>query len=119
MPRLFNPFQFVLITLAGWTNEHQQQIIEYLREENRVLREQLGGRRLRFNDVQRRRLAVKAKALGRRHLSEISTIITPETLLGWHRELIALPDRARGIGTNKASAWLVVSKKFIARGTWS
>jgi len=66
MPRLFNTFQFVLITLVGWMNERQQQIIEYLREENRVLREQLGGRRLWFNDVQRRRLAVKAKALGRR-----------------------------------------------------
>jgi hypothetical protein len=63
--------------------------IEYLREENRVLRERLGGRRLGFNDDQRRRLAAKAKKLGRRLLAEIATIVTPETLLGWHRKLIA------------------------------
>ena len=44
-------------------NQQQQQAIEYLREENKVLREQLGGRRLRFTDEQRRRLAVKAKGL--------------------------------------------------------
>src|SRR2546429_1155844 len=66
-------------------NQHQLQIIDYLREENRVLREQLGGRRVRFNDDQRRRLAVKAKELGRRLLAEVATIVTPETLLAWHR----------------------------------
>jgi len=49
-----NPFQFVVI-LAGWMNGRQQNVIEYLREENRVLREQLGERRLRFTDDQRRR----------------------------------------------------------------
>jgi hypothetical protein len=54
-------------------NQHQLQIIDYLREENRVLREQLGGRRVRFNDDQRRRLAAKAKGLGRRLLAEIAT----------------------------------------------
>ena len=70
-------------------NQRQLQVIDYLREENRVLREQLGGRRLRLDDDQRRRLAVKAKALGRRVLAEIATIVTPETLLVWHRKLIA------------------------------
>ena len=70
-------------------NQHQQQIIEYLVEENRVLREQLGGRRLRFNDDQRRRLAAKGKHLGRKLLAQIATIVTPETLLTWHRKLIA------------------------------
>ena len=64
-------------------------MIEYLREENRVLREQLGGRRLRFSDDQRRRLAAKAKGLGRKCLAEIASIVTPETLLAWHRKLIA------------------------------
>ncbi len=49
-----NPFQFVVIVLAGWLNQRQQNVIEYLREENRVLREQLGDRRLRFTDDQRR-----------------------------------------------------------------
>jgi len=77
MPRVLDPFRFVLISLAGWMNQRQMQMIDYLREENRVLREQLGGRRLRFNDDQRRRLAVKAKGLGRRLLSEVATIVTP------------------------------------------
>ena len=75
----------MLIAVSGWMNQRQLQVIDYLREENQVLREQLGGRRLRFDDDQRRRLAVKAKALGRRVLAEIATIVTPETLLAWHR----------------------------------
>src|SRR5215475_1589890 len=71
-------------------DDHRQlQVIEYLREENRVLCEQLGGRRVRLNDNQRRRLAVKAKALGRKTLTEVASIVTPETLLAWHRKLIA------------------------------
>src|SRR5205809_2841571 len=89
MPRVLDPFRFVLIAVAGWMNQHQLQIIDYLREENRVLREQLAGRRVRFNDDQRRRLAVKAKGLGRRPLAEVATIVSPETLLAWHRKLIA------------------------------
>jgi putative transposase len=60
-----------------------------LREENRVLRAQLGGRRRRFTDDQRRSLAVKARLLGRKMLAEMATIVTPQTLLGWHRKLIA------------------------------
>src|SRR5437660_12913930 len=79
MPRVLDPFRFVLIAVAGWMNQHQLQIIDYLREENRVLREQLSGG-VRFNDDQRRRLAVKAKGLGRRLLAEVATIVTPETL---------------------------------------
>ncbi len=89
MPRVLDPFRFVVIAVAGWMNQHQLQIIEYLREENRVLREQLGGRRVRFNDDQRRRLASKAKGLGRKLLREVATLVTPETLLAWHRKLIA------------------------------
>ena len=89
MPRVLDRFRFVLIAVGGWMNQHQLQIIDYLREENRVLREQLGGRRVRFSDDQRRRLAAKAKGLGRRLLAEVATIVTPETLLAWHRKLIA------------------------------
>src|SRR5215813_8539598 len=70
-------------------NHRQLLVIEYLREENRVLREQLGGQRVRLNDNQRRRLAVTAKALGRKTLAEVASIVTPETLLAWHRKLIA------------------------------
>ena len=63
MLKSLDPFRFVLIAVAGWMNQHQLQVIDYLREENRVLREQLGGRRLRLSDDQRRRLAAKAKTL--------------------------------------------------------
>ena len=89
MPTVQDPFRFVLMAVAGWMNHHQLQMIEYLREENRVLREQLGERRLRLTDDQRRRLAAKAKGLGRKLLAQIATIVTPETLLRWHQRLIA------------------------------
>ena len=96
MSGVLDPFRFVLIAVAGWMNQRQLQVIDYLREENRVLREQLGRRRLRLNDDQRRRLAAKAKGLGRKLLSEVATIVTPETLLAWHRKLIALKYDGRG-----------------------
>jgi transposase InsO family protein len=84
-----NPFQFLVISVAGWMNQHQRQVIEYLIEENRVLREQIGTRRMRFTDEQRCRLAMKAKILGRKMLSRVASIVTPETLLAWHRKLVA------------------------------
>ena len=62
--------QFPLMTIAGWLNRKQQDAIEDLKEENRVPREQLGGRRIRFSNDQRRRLAAKAKALGREGLKD-------------------------------------------------
>jgi len=63
MSKVLDPFRFVLIAVGGWMNQNQQLAIDYLRKENRVLREQLGGQRLRLNDDQRRRLAAKAKGL--------------------------------------------------------
>jgi transposase InsO family protein len=87
MPSL--PLQFLVVLLAGWLCRHQQEMIEYLQEENRILRDQLGSNRVRFTDAQRRRLARAAKRLGRRRLREISTIVTPDTLLRWYRELVA------------------------------
>jgi putative transposase len=82
------PMQFLLFLLVGWVSRQQQDFIDYLKAENRALREQMGGR-LRFTDAQRRRLARKARALGRRRLREISPIVTPDTLLRWYRELVA------------------------------
>ena len=101
------PLQFLISILAGWVNRGQQDLIEYLQEENRVLREQLGGRRLLFTDVQRRRLAAKAKKIGRKGLFEISTLVTPDTLLRWHRRLIAKKyhgSQARRAGRPKTAA---------------
>src|SRR4029434_5726414 len=89
MRNIGNPFRFVVIAMAGWMNQKQQYAIDYLREENRVLREQLGSRRLRFTDDQRRRLAAKAKLVGRRVLNQIADLATPDTLLAWHSKLIA------------------------------
>ena len=83
--------QLLLATFAAWASRRQGSVIAYQIEENRVLREQVqaGGRRLRFTDDQRRRLAAKGKPLGRKALQQIATIVTPETILAWHRRLIA------------------------------
>ena len=55
MRMFLDPFYFLVVSLSGWMNEHQQHVIHYLIEENRVLREQIGNRLLRFSDDQRRR----------------------------------------------------------------
>ena len=89
MRTAFDPFSFLVTSIAGWMNQHQHHVINYLIEENRVLREQIGNRRLRFSDDQRRRLAVKGKKLGRKILAQVATVVAPETLLAWHRKLIA------------------------------
>jgi len=81
MRRTFDPFRLLLISVARWLGQQQREAIDYLCEENRVLREQLGNKRLRLNDDQRRRLAAKAKKLGRRIPREVATIVTPETRL--------------------------------------
>jgi transposase InsO family protein len=75
--------------VAGWLQRHQQQAIAYLLAENRILKAQLGGRRLRFTDTDRRRLAALAHPLGRKRLHELATIATPDTLRHWYRRLIA------------------------------
>ena len=112
MTLALDPFRLLLISLAGWVNQQQQDVIDYLQEENRILREQLGGKRLRFNDDQRRRLAVRAKKLGWRMLHELTTIVTPATLLAWHRRLIARKyDAAGSVGqvvrvcSKRSSVW--------------
>ena len=81
MVPLGHPLRLLLVTLAGWINQQRRDVIDYLQEENRVLREQLGPRRLRFTDDQRIRLAAKARVLGRRVLEELRSIVTPDTLL--------------------------------------
>src|SRR2546427_7528764 len=107
------PLRLLLVTLAGWVNRHQQQVIESLVEENRVLKEQLKRRRVRLTDDQRRRLAAKGQPLGRRILRQVSTIVTPDTILRWHRRLIArkwtfAPKRPGRPGTMKEIVSLIV-----------
>jgi transposase InsO family protein len=89
MTSTFHPFHFFLAALAGWLNRHQQDIIDYLLAENRILKAQLNCHRLQLTDDQRRRLAVRAKKLGRTCLKEIATLVTPDTLRRWHRILVA------------------------------
>ena len=79
----------VLGVLTGWLDRRERDAIAYLIEENRLLRRQLGGRRLRLTDDDRRRLAARAYRVGRAALRRIGTIATPDTLLRWHRQLIA------------------------------
>src|SRR6266508_3881014 len=80
----------VLIAMvAGWLQRHQQQVIIYLQEENRILKAQLGNRRLHLTDTERRRLAALAHPLGPTRLQEVATIATPDTLLRWYHRLIA------------------------------
>ena len=86
---VLKPWQFALFVIAGWVSREQQQVIEYLRTENTVLREKLGQKRILLSDDQRRRLAVKGKILGYKRLSEFGTLFTPDTVLRWHRQLVA------------------------------
>ena len=89
MDSLPPPLAFLVLVFAGWINRQQQAAIEYLLEENRVLRAAHGRRRIPLTDDQRRRLAVKGKVLGRRHLAGIVGIVTPDTILRWYRTLVA------------------------------
>ena len=79
----------LIVMVAGWLQRHQQQVITYLMAENRVLKGQLGGRRLRLTDAERRCLAALAHPLGRKRLTALATLVTPDTLLRWYKHLIA------------------------------
>ena len=74
---------------AGSLQRRQQTLVAYLIEENLVLRKKLGPKRLRFTDAERRRLALKAKSLGRKMLRKDATLAHPDTLLRWYEKLIA------------------------------
>lgn len=94
------PTYVFLGILTGWLNRHQLAVIEYLQTENEILKRQLDGRRPRLTDGDRRRLAIKGKALGRRALAALAGIVTPDTILAWHRRLVAMkwtfPNRRPG-----------------------
>lgn len=89
MSFILQPWQLLLVILASLVNQLQQQIIEFQRTEIELLKKRLGKKRIILNDDERRRLAVKARVLGRKALQEIGCLFTPDTLLRWHRELIA------------------------------
>jgi putative transposase len=82
--------QFLIVMFAAWLARQQEGFIEYLKAEHRMLKARLGRRRIVFTDAERRLLARHAKAVGRKKLFELDPIVSPDTLLRWHRQLIAL-----------------------------
>src|ERR1700704_6653011 len=80
---------FLLMVVSGWVHRHQLIVIEFLQAENRLLKERLRGKRIRFTDAERALLARKAKAVGRKALLELETIVSPDTFVRWHRRLVA------------------------------
>ena len=82
-------YHFIVALVAAWLTREQASVIKYLQEENKVLRDQLGSKRIRFSDSQRVRLARKGKVVGRRGLRGLDCIVTPETILRWYRQLVA------------------------------
>ncbi len=102
MEFVLHPWHLLVLTLSALIDHEQEKAIEYLKTENQVLREKLGKGHIMLNDDQRRRLAVKGKYLGRKALFEVATIVTPDTILRWHRQLIAMKwdygDRRKSVG---------------------
>ncbi len=86
---VLKPWQLLLVALVGWVNLQQQQLVEFQDDQIQILLNRLGKRRLLLTDDERRRLAAKSKVLGRKALQQITTIVTPDTSLRWHRHLIA------------------------------
>ena len=86
---VLQPWQLLFAILSGWIHRRQQQIIEFQNDQLISLMKSQGKKRILLTDDQRRLLAVKGKALGRKTLREFTTIVTPDTILRWHRELVA------------------------------
>jgi putative transposase len=89
MSFLLQPWHILVAGLCGMVNQRQQQVIEFQNAQIETLLKKLGKKQLLLNDNQRRLLAVKAHVIGRKALLELTTIVTPDTILRWHRELVA------------------------------
>ncbi len=85
---ILQPWQLFCLILAGWVNRRQQEMLEFYRAELEAMMKAQGKKRILLTDDQRRLLAVKGKSLGRKALMEMTTIVTPDTILRWHRQLI-------------------------------
>ena len=89
MPFLLQPWQFFFVILVGWVHREQQKTILFYQAQLEALMKAQGKKRLLLTDDQRRLLAVKGKSLGRKALMELTTIVTPDTILRWYRTLVA------------------------------
>jgi putative transposase len=107
-------FQLLLMVLTGWLARRERELLFYLIEENRCLRRQLGTRRVRLTDDDRRRLAARAYRVGRRALRDIATIATPDTLLRWHRQLMARKWTYRRLSVNRRQV-LAAIRRLVVR----
>lgn len=104
----------LLLTVTSWLDRREREVLAYLIEENRMLRRQLDGRRLRLTDDDRRKLAARAYRLGRQALREVATIVTPDTLLRWHRQLIACKWTYARTGTTRRGV-LAAIRQLVGR----
>jgi putative transposase len=123
MDSLPRPLAFLLLLVSGWVSQQQQAVIDYLLEENRVLRAAHTPRRLRLTDDQRR-LAAKGMVLGRRQLAKVSGIVTPDTILRWYRRFVAQKydgsrSRRPGRPSTKPEVAALVVRMANENPTWS
>ena len=111
MPFALQPWQFLFVILVGWVQREQQKIILFHQAELEAIMKAQGKKRLLLTDDQRRLLAVKGKSLGRTALMELTTIVTPDTILRWHRNLVAqkwgCSERRKSVGRPRVEKEIV------------
>jgi len=95
---MLHAVQYFLLLAVGWVSREQQAVIAYLQAENEILREQLGDRKPRYTARQRQRLAEAGKALGRTLLAAHASLVTPDTIMRWYRNLAAAKYTAKPLG---------------------
>lgn len=79
-------WRVLLFAVAGWVNREQLKVIEYLKQENRLLRAQIKQKRIRLTEADRRKLADKGRPIGRKKLKEVATIACADTIHGAGRQ---------------------------------
>ena len=103
-------FQWLLLIIAGYFNEHARKVILYQQEMIRALEAELRGptgkKRITFPQVTKARIAKLGAELGRETLRNIEIVFSPETILRWNRKWVAkkyTPKHARSGRPRKPS----------------